>query len=326
LVAVVSRRIQDEGEGFGSDSFLDVICNMVGIMVILVLIAGMRAKNAAVPAPAGATAADSALVALEAETTALEGDVLHLAEDIERVKLAAAAREAERSQLAYVVAARRREVDERRQALDAQKKGAFDLHRSAAAAEQTLHEMLGQLGATEQGKRASIQVTSYPTPISKTVTGKELHLQLRGGRITYVPINEFEGRLPGEIRRVQHRLLDSTEVSDSCGPIDGFRMRYTFERMGNYARLRQCEFIPISPALGETLEQALAPNSELRGRLAQHRPAATTVTLWTYSDSFNAYRRLKEELYQAGFSVAGRPMPDGKSIGGSPSGTKSAAE
>jgi len=60
--------------------------------------------------------------------------------------------------------------------------------------------------------------------------------------------------------------------------------------------------------------------------LGQHRPAATTVTLWTYSDSFNAYRRMKEELYQAGFRVAGRPMPDGKQIGGSPSGTKSAAE
>jgi hypothetical protein len=103
-------------------------------------------------------------------------------------------------------------------------------------------------------------------------------------------------------------------------------MHYTFERIGNYARLRQCEFIPISPGLGETLEQALGPNSELRARLATHRPAATTVTLWTYGDSFNAYRRMKEELYQSGFSVAGRPMPPGKQIGGSPSGTKSAAE
>ncbi|MGD9648270.1 MAG: hypothetical protein AB7U73_21340 [Pirellulales bacterium] len=322
----MSRRIPKEVEGFGGDSFLDVICNMVGIMVILVLIAGMRAKNAAAPATAAAPRSDGGLVALEAETTALEGDVLQLAEDIERVKLAAAARELERSQLAYAVAAQRRELDERRQALDAQQNADFDLQRTAAAAEHALQEMLGQLSATEQGKRPSVKVTSYPTPISKTVSGKEVHLQLRDGRIAYVPINEFEGRLPNEIRRVQHRLLDSSEVTDSCGPIEGFRMRYTFERLGNYARLRQCEFVPISPGLGETLEQALAPNSELRNRLARHRPESTTVTLWTYSDSFPSYRRLKEELYQAGFSVAGRPMPDGKAIGGSPSGSKSAAE
>ncbi|MBX9787952.1 MAG: hypothetical protein K2Y37_03475 [Pirellulales bacterium] len=322
----MSRRIREDGEGFGSDSFLDVICNMVGIMVILVLIAGMRARNAAVPTATAAPAKDQALATLEAENAALEGDVLLLAQDIERVKLAAAARAHERSQLAFVVAARRRAIDERRQTLDAGQQGDFDLRRSAAAAEQALREMLGQLSATEQGKPESIKVTSYPTPISKTVTGKELHLQLKGGRIAYVPINEFEGRLPGEIRRIQHRLVDSPEATDSCGPIDGFRMRYTFERLGNYARLRQCEFIPISPALGETLEQAIGSNSELRGRLAQHRPAATTITLWTYGDSFSIYRRLKEELYQAGFSVAGRPMPDGKSIGGSPSGSKSAAE
>ncbi len=323
----MSRRIPEQGDAFGGDSFLDVICNTVGIMIILVLIAGMRAKNAAVPAPADAApAASTELAALESETDALEGDVLHLADDIERLKREAAARAHERSQLAYAVAARRRELDDKKLKLDAGQHAEFDLRRSASEAERQLHEMLGQLNATEQGKRPSIKVTSYPTPISKTVTGKELHLQLRGGRIAYVPINEFEGRLPGEIRRVQHRLADATEVSDSCGPIDGFRMRYTFERIGNYARLRQCEFVPISPGLGETLEQALGPNSELRARLGQHRPAATTITLWTYSDSFNAYRRMKEELYQAGFSVAGRPMPDGKQIGGSPSGTKSAAE
>ncbi|MFO1008114.1 MAG: hypothetical protein U0929_19295 [Planctomycetaceae bacterium] len=37
--------------GFGSDSFLDVLCNMVGILVILIVIAGMRVSRAPVVLP-----------------------------------------------------------------------------------------------------------------------------------------------------------------------------------------------------------------------------------------------------------------------------------
>ena len=32
-------------EAFGSDSFLDIVANMVGILIVLVIIAGLRAKN-----------------------------------------------------------------------------------------------------------------------------------------------------------------------------------------------------------------------------------------------------------------------------------------
>ena len=37
-------------------------------------------------------------------------------------------------------------------------------------------------------------------------------------------------------------------------------------------------------------------------------------------------REVKKELYKQGFAVAGRPLPLGQSIGGSPDGTKSAAQ
>ncbi len=40
--------------GFGSDSFLDVLCNMVGILVILIVIAGMRVNRAPVILPEAA--------------------------------------------------------------------------------------------------------------------------------------------------------------------------------------------------------------------------------------------------------------------------------
>jgi hypothetical protein len=38
------------------------------------------------------------------------------------------------------------------------------------------------------------------------------------------------------------------------------------------------------------------------------------------------YRTLREQLYQRGYSVAGRPLPEGQPIAGSPFGSKSAAQ
>lgn len=46
----MAKRKQQEA-GFGSDSFLDILCNMVGILVILIVIAGMRVSRAPVVLP-----------------------------------------------------------------------------------------------------------------------------------------------------------------------------------------------------------------------------------------------------------------------------------
>ena len=39
------RTIRESDAGFGSDSFLDVIANMVGILIILVVVVGIRVKQ-----------------------------------------------------------------------------------------------------------------------------------------------------------------------------------------------------------------------------------------------------------------------------------------
>jgi hypothetical protein len=103
-------------------------------------------------------------------------------------------------------------------------------------------------------------------------------------------------------------------------------MSYTLQRDGNYIRLYECQFLPISPQIGEPAEMALAANSEFREHIAAANPKTTTITLWSYPDSFGLYRRLKEELYRLGFAVAGRPQPNDQPIGGSPHGSKSVAE
>ena len=42
----VTRRFREQAEAPGQDSFLDVVCNLVGIMIILVMIVGTRVKGA----------------------------------------------------------------------------------------------------------------------------------------------------------------------------------------------------------------------------------------------------------------------------------------
>lgn len=60
----MSRRKSNE-PGFNSDSFLDIVCNLVGIMIILILVAGLRVSRAPVqpldsePAPAAPVAIDA---------------------------------------------------------------------------------------------------------------------------------------------------------------------------------------------------------------------------------------------------------------------------
>ena len=45
----MSRRTSNDQERFGSDSFLDIVANIVGILIILIVVAGLRVSRAPVP-------------------------------------------------------------------------------------------------------------------------------------------------------------------------------------------------------------------------------------------------------------------------------------
>ena len=97
-------------------------------------------------------------------------------------------------------------------------------------------------------------------------------------------------------------------------------------RQGSVIQLTKWDLLPVSDVLGEPVEEAILRNSSLMQFLASYRPSTTTVTVWTYPGSFGDFRQLKEELFSLGYATAARPLPQGVLIGGSPSGTKSAAQ
>ena len=73
----------------------------------------------------------------------------------------------------------------------------------------------------------TIEIENYPTPMSKPVDNKEVHFQLKHGRVAYVPLNEFIAKWKTVIEEKLWKLKDSDEFTETIGPMDGFTIRYT---------------------------------------------------------------------------------------------------
>lgn len=320
------RTIRESDAGFGSDSFLDVIANMVGILIILVVVVGIRVKQMPQVPKELDPATVNELANREGATRSLETNVMDLDQQMKHVQQLTAARADERAALALLLADGERELNARRAALDKHGREQFDLERELAGAKTLLDRLERDRDATKNQKSKPVEIRNYPTPISQTVFGKEAHFQLQGGRIVHVPLEELQELFVHDAKEKLYRLRNESDITETVGPRGGFRLQYTLVRTGNMGQLEGYDLVPMNHRLGEPLQVALGPQSQFRSELSRLSPKQTTVTLWTYPDSFAEFRALKKELYQLGFPVAARPLQDGQLIGGSPNGSKSAAE
>ena len=163
------------------------------------------------------------------------------------------------------------------------------------------------------------------------MTRHEAHFQLRGGRITYVPFNEFVGKLRSIFEQTASKLRDNEAITEAYGPIGEFTARYTISKVeipwqeaaktgqgGTYIRLLEFHFDPLAADIGETVAEAMNRGSMFRGKLDQFNPRHYTITLWVYPDGFDDVNRVRTELDRLGYSVAVRPISEGRAIGGSP--------
>ena len=325
----MARANRQDAEAIGSDSFLDVVTNIVGILIILVMVVGIRIKHGP---PDSEPAFDEAqakaeLANLEAEAVGLESDVRKTEFQIQTLAAAAEGQFAERGTLAYVIAEHERELDEARKALDGKTRHAFDLRRARAKADLDLarvEQAAGEAIALAEKFKKPIKIQSRPTPISHTVYGNEVHFRLMGGRIAWAPIDELAELCNAEARM---KFRDSDSVHGSTGPISGFLGEYDVRRLEVSGQvIFQVQLIPVASDLGEPVEQALEASSDFHRKLGDYSPRGTTVTLWTYPDSFGDYSKVKEDLYRLGFSVAARPWETDQPIGGSNIGRRSAAQ
>lgn len=335
------RKPAIEVDAPGQDSFLDVVCNLVGILIVLVMLIAAQAKRgmiAAATARPDAASSQPATDAEDAEATAaaIEASVQELQVKIERHKLEALTRQMERDQYQVLVTVAEQRLAEHRETLSAQEQEKYDLQRELVRSKGELE----RLGATQVSlTRSKPHVLEHlPTPMARTVFGNEVHFRLLGHRLAYVPWDEVLERMKADAPRHVSKLKDAPRMEFSLPVIAGFGSRYILRRaevevetrVGTArhtgVELEQVYLVDVEPNLGQPINEALQTGSELFARLSTMKPQSTTVTIWVYPDSFDDFRALKAELFQRGFLTAARPMPAGDPIAGSPSGSRSSAE
>ncbi|MEM6329737.1 MAG: hypothetical protein AAF790_05765 [Planctomycetota bacterium] len=342
-----------DGELPGQDSFLDIVANIVGILILLVMVVGLRAASVAGGEPAeGATEAQTA----EADGGDTPDEPPVSEQDVERaVRLALAERaelqskvvravnsraelelrDQERVHLATLVAAVEQEIEEQREKMNADDRRDFDLRAKLGAAEFELEELARERIALASAEPEVEQVESLPTPLAMRVSTDELHVRLAVGRAKLIPIDRLLEAAKRNMRENAWRLNAQPSVELWVGPIDGFRMVYQLQKhqvaspqgTQTYIAASAWQIHPEAADAGEPVAEAVLPGSGLMRRIARAGAGKPpTITVWTYPDSFGEFRELKRALFEAGYSVAGRPLPAGELIGGSPNGTKSAAQ
>ncbi len=340
----MTRRKPPVVEAPGQDSFLDVVANLVGILIILVMVIGVRAKDAMLEAaPVAETEEATAQAEIDIADTVkiaheVERDIQQLMAKVNREAFEVEYRRKERDKIQLLLASAEQALSEKRDELDSEQQRQFDAQRDLIAARSELSELESSVQAAEGSIPRTSIIEHLPTPMAKTVFGKELHFQLSDGKVSYVPWDELVGKLQDEARQKMWRLKDATQITETIGPIGGFLMRYQLKRTqqtvttraGNAVQQRveldNFVLLPVDSTLGEPVAEAFLDGSRLHSLLMSNHPDKTTITIWTYPDSFNEFRNLKQELFNRGYLTASRPMPAGVPIGGSPRGTRSAAQ
>ena len=325
-------------ESAGQDSFLDVTTNIVGILIVLVMVVGMRAQNPIVEASPNSDhpAANSGVPtvgdveALGKSAATLESDVLNIAGEMRSIDREIDEHNAQREVLATMIAAAQKEIGDQRTKLGSTQQESFDLARQLTESQKIVNQEGEELDEIKSAKPEIQVVKHYPTALSQTVTGHEVHFHLQNNRVAYVPWDE----LLDDIRSAIWKESNPREIADKVGivgPRNGFELHYVltvgFPREGGFSvRPKEAQFVPVESQLGETVAQALSGHSEFRTVLASHSARDTAVSLWVYPDSFDAYRQIKEELHKLGYATAAWPREDGELIGASDDGYRSSAQ
>lgn len=262
------RRRHDDGATVESDSFLDIVANIVGILIILIVVAGVRVGQTAAlpvaePAPAEAAVTEPVVVPAPPERPKLEPVIAPrptivrlpapepLAPPLPSPTLIAAIDDAvsdlerlKAEQASLILLAD--ELQDTSSKLQAQ---AIDVTEATSAIEQQLGEvetfgeaLLGQIDQLQSAlDGVGRQISDVPgervtvlrhrlNPIGREVQGTELHFRIEGSRVARVPIAELIEQLKPQVERQKDWISKFQRHQGRLGPVDGFSMEYLLER------------------------------------------------------------------------------------------------
>jgi hypothetical protein len=337
---MIRRRRQSREIEFSFDSFLDVVANVVGIILRLILVAwvGARSYKAIVPsaAPPALTQEEIAELPdpqdplapeLERQRRELAETQAHLLEhlrDWQKLRQDSTLTAEELDRLTLNV----QEVDTERKTLEDETRNTKQSGRLAALSLEEIRtrgkRVMDEIEALRKAPSRK-QTLRYRTPVSHPLQSEELLFECHGGRVALIDIGGFLDEVQNSLRgRGGDMLRDTGRFSGTTQAIGAYRLRYALQ-MDALTSKPECSWDvePIAPDRGETLEKALASGSEFRRIIDNIEPAQTAVTLCVYPDSFPLYRKLRDFMHERDIVVAGRALPEGASISASRHGTAS---
>jgi hypothetical protein len=353
---MIRRRRTTRDIPFSFDSFLDVVANVVGIIIRLILITWVGAKSytgfvlPTPPAPPPVAVVEENVTLPEPEdplTPELERQKHEMA--LAQAQLLEQIRASEQTQGVRQLA--EKELAALTQQLDALAEERGTVERTAAD-----HGKMGQGVALslseiqERGKQLAEELEAlrnapspkkthrYRTPVSHPLQTEEIMFEIFKGRVTLIDIGAMEDEVERKLPEKGEQLRTSWLVTDITAPVGAFRLRYTIERERgamvsgdapptdrNNFKYGQTgwEVEPLMAERGETVEQALASGSAFRKVIESIDPNQTAVTFCVYPESFEQYRQLRDYLHDRDVTVAGRPLPAGHPITAGRNGTAS---
>lgn len=329
----------------GEDSFLDIVANLVGVLIILVAVVSLQAKHVAASASAE-THQQQAFAELqqraESEQTVArkyEAEIASLDQAIAAEEELTAKLTARRHQQLVRLETARIELEQTRKSASQEQQAQLAYREQKDALEQQRRQLENDIAAAKQPVPAKIEtIEHYPTPIAKTVFSNEIHFRLSHGRLVYVPIEELLQAMKAEWKVKAEKLLQQPTSLEMVGPIDGFRMQYELiaettgpeqtpgAARGIMVKFNHFQIIPEQEVLGELYEAAVADGSQFRTWLDRMPSGKTTVSVWVYPDSYREFGDLKTWLRQRGYQIAGWPLSEGKLISGGPHGLRTSAQ
>ncbi|MDR3234664.1 MAG: hypothetical protein LBT46_13565 [Planctomycetaceae bacterium] len=332
------KPVQDAAE-ISQDSFLDVVSNIVGILIILVMVAGIRAQYSADVSQE----TDEPTAALIEQMQIKQATVYALRRDIAESKMK---QEIVGEQIHYQaeqyavlfdrLTTARAAIDTAAEEQSQDVKKSVEYQRQLAETNVKLEELNARrTWLMQQTRPKAAVIENIPAPLAKTVEEKEIHFRLLGKKVAYVPWIELMDKMRADITGNQEKYFKAPSSTGKTAPVDGFEMDFMLgvfnvparEGFGKVLSLQYAEMRPLSENIGEPLETVLSSSQSLfLQKLSLFRSDIYTATFWVYPDSFEEYQTLKQILYEKGYKVAARPMVMGEVISGSPHGTKSASQ
>ena len=216
----------------GHDAFLDIVANLVGILIILVVVLGAQSQQTIREAKeqpetpeidplrraAGVEDMD-ALALARKYANAAQADSMRLERTIKILDGEINQKAEQRAVLLTLLDEAKTIWESEQQKLDKDRLAATQRESKASQLARELASLEGEETRLENRKAPVVAVEHLPTPMAKTVFEKEFHFRLKDNRLSVVPLDaltkEIEDRLASYGGRLARRGRRS---GDRAGP------------------------------------------------------------------------------------------------------------